>query len=89
MNRPKLYFINDLKDAIAFISGFDAATEWQLLGGFPSWLAHETGSPANLAWPLTLRKVIENDLRTEDRPEAGREVRVFFGYVGRYLAARP
>jgi hypothetical protein len=50
--RPGAYGLRTFEQAVAFLVGFDAALDFELLKGFPEWLAEELGAAENLAWPV-------------------------------------
>lgn len=52
LRRPGAYGLRTFEQAAAFMTGFDAATEWEMLKGFQEWLALEVGEGENLAWPI-------------------------------------
>jgi hypothetical protein len=87
MTRPAAYFIDDLKSAIGFVIGFDAALDWQFLLGFREWLAAETGEPESVAWPVSVERTVEHHIRETDSASKGEgeRVRLFFELLESFL----
>jgi len=57
LRRPGAYGLRTFEQAAAFMTGFDAATEWEMLRGFQEWLAREVGEGENLAWPVLVSRL--------------------------------
>ncbi|MFE3172442.1 hypothetical protein ACFXPA_14430 [Amycolatopsis sp. NPDC059090] len=58
LNRPGVYGIYRLEQALAFFGGFNAAAELGYFRGFEAWLARNGGPGPNLAWPYQAEKVV-------------------------------
>ncbi|MGW7537283.1 hypothetical protein [Amycolatopsis sp. NPDC054798] len=86
MLRPGVYGIRSLEQALSFFVGFDAATEFELLGGFTRWLSEHGGPGPNLAWPHQAAAIVDG----RAGPEAGNEQQVqeFFALVREFFADR-
>ncbi|MEU9925221.1 hypothetical protein AB0H51_28740 [Streptomyces griseoluteus] len=70
LRRPGAYGIRTFEQATAFMTGFDAATEWNFLRGFQEWLAQEVDNGENLAWPV-LASRLPQDRPSDDLQRCG------------------
>lgn len=60
--RPILYGVDGSFDSIvAFVLGFDAATNGELLSGFREWLIVRVDDGNNLAWPALVGRLLAVD----------------------------
>lgn len=84
MNRPGVYGIYKLDQAIYFFEGFDAAMEFAFLPGFSEWLARNGGTGANIGWPAQSEKVVA--ARAAKKEGKLDEVGEFFALVREFLA---
>ncbi|MFD2473831.1 hypothetical protein [Amycolatopsis silviterrae] len=84
MNRPGVYGIYTLEQALSFFGGFDAAAELAYFRGFGAWLARNGGPGANIAWPNQAAKVVA--ARMAKREGETDELSEFFALVREFLA---
>jgi hypothetical protein len=61
--RPELFGLDgSFGEAVAFLLGYDAGTNWRTLAGFQEWLARQLDCGTNLTWPvLVLRAAFPDD----------------------------
>ncbi|MCP2331293.1 hypothetical protein G443_001563 [Actinoalloteichus cyanogriseus DSM 43889] len=55
--RPGLYGLTTFGEVTAFVTGMDAATEWNFLKGFRDWLHHKSGLGASLTWQVLVVQI--------------------------------
>jgi hypothetical protein len=92
--RPSAYGLNgSYGQAVAFVTGCDASTSWQLLANFRKWLAIRLGYGENLVWPELVRRLAllppaknspSDDLDSEQESAA---VNMLFDLLDAFLAA--
>lgn len=88
--RPGMYLRRVQFDAaIAFVQGFDAATNGGLLVGFKEWLVLRTKDGHNLSWP-ELVSMLDKPARVGTPSEAAEEARVtfLFSTLNEFVAER-
>ncbi|WP_406628866.1 hypothetical protein [Amycolatopsis sp. WGS_07] len=81
MNRPGVYGIYTLEQALSFFTGFDAAAELAYFRGFEEWLARNGGPGPNIAWPSQAAQVVAARLSGGTD-----EISEFFAVVREFLA---
>ncbi|NIH81299.1 hypothetical protein [Amycolatopsis viridis] len=90
MRRPGMYGIATLEQAIMFVGGFDAATEFTFLEGFGNWLAAKGAGGENQTWMSLVVRIIDRRTVESERRDLDDEriLDMFFGIVRDYLDER-
>ncbi|MEU1625331.1 hypothetical protein ABZ746_08350 [Streptomyces sp. NPDC020096] len=73
--RPGAYGLDgSYREFVAFVNGYDASRDWELLSGFREWLAERLGHGTNLVWWELVRQLcaVEPEGAVDDQTLCGR-----------------
>lgn len=86
-HRPHVHGLDgSYEGAVAFVLGFDAATEGGVLCGLREWLIVRTGGGNNLAWPALIARAIKDESPGE--AAAGTRSARLFGLLDEFFEER-